>query len=79
MGDSYSYTVLPFLIEGVSEIDGIIMRNNTSEYDLYQQIRDGHYDALVICYANFMIGAHDNPEGANYRMFSFDNVEWGIV
>lgn len=75
LGDSYSYTVLPFLIEGVSEIDGIIMRDNTAGYDLYQQVRDGDYDAVVICYANFMIGAHDNSESANYRMFSFDNVE----
>ena len=75
LGDSYSYAVLPFLVEGVSEIDCIIMRANTSDFDLYQQVKDNDYDAVVVCYANFMIGGHDDPASANYRMFSFDNIE----
>ena len=40
--------------------------------DLLQLIQDNDYDAVVVMYAGFMIGAHDNPSSANYKMFAFD-------
>lgn len=30
------------------------------------------YDTVIIAYAQFMIGAHDNEGSANYRMFRLE-------
>lgn len=35
-------------------------------------IESGDYDTVIIAYAQFMIGAHDDETNANYRMFTFD-------
>ena len=64
-----------FLVEGVSEIGCIVMRENTKDFDLYELVKNNNYDAVVICYAIFMIGAQDDSNSANYRMFSFDNPD----
>lgn len=72
LGDSYAQVTQPFLSLGVSEIDPLIMRDYDDTFSLRTYIQNGEYDTVVICYAQFMIGAHDNPNSANYRMFTFD-------
>lgn len=68
--DSYANATLPFLALSVSETDHVILRN--TEESLRDIINKGGYDTVIICYAQFMIGAHDVPESANYRMFDFE-------
>lgn len=68
--DSYGYVVVPFLSGAIHEITTVIMRD--FDGDLLQLIQDNDYDAVVVLYAGFMIGAHDNPSSANYKMFAFD-------
>lgn len=70
LGDSYEHVVVPFLSLGVSEVDSLILRGYTGS--LREYIEAGDYDTVLICYAQFMIGAHDNPQSANYAMFAFD-------
>ena len=48
------------------------MREVDDSFDLKQYILDNHYDAVIIAYAQFMVGAHDDSTSANYKMFSFD-------
>lgn len=72
LGDSYSQVIQPFLSLGVSEIDALIMRSYDDSFSLRTYVQNGGYDTVVICYAQFMIGAHDNLGSANYRMFTFD-------
>ncbi|MCM1540299.1 MAG: hypothetical protein NC121_03470 [Blautia sp.] len=73
LGDSYEQITEPFLSLGVREVDSLEMRKYTDSFDLKEYILDNEYDTVIICYAQFMIGAHDDPSSANYRMFSFDN------
>ena len=72
MGDSYAMVTEPFLSLGVNQIDFLIMRNKDDSFSLRKYILDNQYDTVLICYAQFMIGAHDNPQSDNYRMFTFD-------
>lgn len=72
LGDSYGHVIHPFLSLGVAEIDSLIMRNRDEDFSLREYIQDGEFDTVVICYAQFMIGAHDDPSSVNYRMFAFD-------
>lgn len=70
LGDSYAHVVEPFLALGVKEINVLALR----EFDgnLREYIAAGDYDTIIICYAQFMIGAHDDPTSANYNMFTFE-------
>lgn len=70
LGDSYDHVMVPFLSLGVSEIDILSLRH--FEGSLKEYIAEGEYDTVLICYAQFMIGAHDDPQSANYKMFAFD-------
>ena len=70
--DSYSYAVLPFLSAGVGDITSVVMRDLSEGFDLLAIVREGDFDAIVIVYAAFMIGAHDNPSSINRNMFAFD-------
>ncbi|MBE5889764.1 MAG: hypothetical protein E7282_02220 [Lachnospiraceae bacterium] len=70
--DSYGHVTEPFLSLGVHEVDSLILRNyDTSKFDLRDYIIKNKYDTVIVCYAQFMIGAHDNVSNANYRMFTF--------
>lgn len=71
LGDSYSMVMLPFLSLGVSKIDSLVLRETSSDFSLRDYIKTGEYDTVIVCYAQFMIGAHDNPMSANYKMFDF--------
>ena len=70
LSDSFSQVVTPFLSLSVHSVDPVILRSYGG--DLMSLIENGNYDAVVICYSEIMIGAHDNPASSNYRMFSFD-------
>lgn len=70
LADSYSQVVVPFLSLGVSDVSTLVLRQFGG--DLKEYIAAGGYDTVVIAYAQFMIGAHDNPKSANYKMFSFN-------
>lgn len=69
LGDSYSQVVSPFLAMGVGEVSTLVLRGYDG--DLLQLIEDNRYDTVVILYASFMIGAHDDPASSNYKMFHF--------
>ena len=71
IGDSYAHVIQPFLSLQVHEVDCIILRNYERNFNLRDFIISSKYDTVIIAYAQFMIGAHDDPESANYRMFMF--------
>lgn len=71
-GDSYAHVTQPFLSLGVHECDILVLRELDDSFDLHGYILENGYDTVIIAYAEFMIGAHDNPASANYRMFEFD-------
>lgn len=70
LGDSYDHVLVPFLSLGVSEVNVLALRH--FEGSLREYIAAGDYDTVLICYTEFMIGAHDDPQSANYRMFHFE-------
>lgn len=70
LGDSYSQVVVPFLSLGVADTTSLVLRSYKGS--LREFIDANKFDAVVIVYAQFMIGAHDNPESANYDMFNFN-------
>ena len=71
LGDSYQATMTPFFSLGVAQVTSFIPRNKASfgVESIRDLVEDGSYDAVVIAYAQFMIGAHDTPGSANYEMF----------
>lgn len=71
LGDSYAMVTEPFLSLGVREIDFLDIRYVSDDFSLCDYIIDRNYDTVLICYAQFMIGAHDDPNSANFRMFDF--------
>lgn len=73
VGDSYSQVVSPFLSLGVSDLSTIVMRSYGG--DLQDYIEANDFDTVIILYAPWMIGSHDDPESANYRMFDFVDLE----
>lgn len=70
--DSFGHVVEPFLSLGIHQIDTLIMRGEDEDFDLHQYILDNHYDTVLVCYVQTNIGAHDDPESSNYRMFNFN-------
>lgn len=72
VADSYFRVIHPFLSLGVHQCDSLILRNYGEDFNLKEFVRNGGYDTVIICYAQFMIGAHDDPTNANYPMFSFN-------
>ena len=74
IGDSYDQTTVPFLSLSFHETDSLIMRDTAPDFDLKKYILDKGYDTVLVMYAQFMLGQHDNPGSANYRMYSFDGA-----
>lgn len=70
LGDSYEVTLIPFMSLGIRNVYKIVPRSMSSA-DIQAVIESGDYDTVIVAYAQFMIGAHDNPDSANYRMFTF--------
>ena len=73
LGDSYDQVTHCFLSLGVHEADSLILRDCDESFSLRDYIISNEYDTVIIAYAQFMVGAHDDPSSANYRMFSFDD------
>lgn len=73
LGDSYEQVTEPFISLGVHKVDALILRNcDSSSFHLRDYILENEYDTVIICYAQFMVGAHDKTSSANYRMFMFE-------
>ena len=70
--DSYGHVTEPFLSLGVHQIDRYQPRDDYFPEGLRNHILANNYDTVIIAYAEFMIGAHDDPNSSNYRMFDFD-------
>lgn len=70
--DSYAQVTVPFMALGVHKVDKMLLRTRGSEFSIRDYILKKGYDTVLVCYAEFMIGAHDDPESANYRMFQFN-------
>lgn len=70
LGDSYEQVTIPYLSLGISEIQCLVLRNYAGSVREY--IENHEIDTVVIAYASFMIGAHDNETSANYAMFDFN-------
>lgn len=69
LGDSYEQITIPFLALGISEVQCLVLRNYKAS--LKEYIDSHEIDTVVVTYASFMIGAHDNETSANYAMFDF--------
>jgi hypothetical protein len=41
------------------------------EGPVLEEIDSGNYDTVIIAYAQFMLGSHDDEGNSNYRQFSF--------
>jgi hypothetical protein len=72
VGDSYDNLTHAFLSLQVHEVDFICLRNIPEDFSLRDYILENGYDTVVVAYAQFMVGAHDDPTSANYCMFGFD-------
>ena len=72
LGDSYAHSMVPFLTLGVHKADLLSLRDCADDFALRDFILTNDYDTVVIAYAQFMIGAHDDPDSSNYMLFSFD-------
>lgn len=70
LGDSYDLVTEPFLSLGVHKIHFDIRRNMSNSINISNNISSGNFDTVIVCYAAFMIGAHDDPKSANYDMFT---------
>ena len=73
LGDSYEAVTLCFLSLGIREVDSLIRRDHDESFDLRNYIVENGYDAVLIAYAQFMVGGHDDPTSSSYRMFMFQN------
>lgn len=71
LGDSYEASMVPFLTLGIQDLRLVVLRNMKNQ-SIYELIENGDYDTVIIAYAQFMIGSHDNEENANYRMFTLE-------
>lgn len=69
LGDSYEQVMVPFLSLGVNKVQTLVLR--AYQGSLKEFIQNNDIDTVVVSYASFMIGAHDNPANANYAMFDF--------
>lgn len=69
LGDSYDQVTSPFLSLGVNEVQTLVLRDYTGS--LKEYIKQNDPDTVIVAYASFMIGAHDDPNSANYAMFDF--------
>jgi len=72
LADSFDQVTHCFLSLGVHELDSIILRNYDDQFSLRDFILKNGYDTVIVAYAQFMVGAHDNKSSANYRMFTFE-------
>ena len=72
LGDSYDSVTHCFLSLGIREVDSIIRRNYAEDFNLRQMILENGYDTVIIAYAQFMVGGHDDPTSSSYLMFTFD-------
>lgn len=69
LGDSYARVTQSFLSLQVHEVDTLVLRRFEDDFSLREYILENGYDTVVIAYAQFMVGAHDDPDSDNYRMF----------
>ena len=69
LGDSYEQITIPFLALGISEVQCLVLRSYGGS--LREYIDNHEIDTVVIAYASFMIGAHDDETSANCTMFDF--------
>ena len=72
LGDSYDSVTHCFLSLGIREVDSIIRRNYAEDFDVRKMILENGYDTVIIAYAQFMVGGHDDPTSSSYLMFTFD-------
>ena len=72
LGDSFTAVTHCFLSLGIREVDSLILRDHDASFDLRNYILDNGYDAVLVAYAQFMVGGHDNPASSSCRMFTFE-------
>ena len=70
MGDSYENTMLPFLSLATKDIKVVVPRN--LDISVHDVVESGNYDTVIMAYAQFMVGAHDDEYNANYKMFTLE-------
>ena len=72
IGDSYDTVTHAFLSLGIHETDLIVLRDRTFEGTARDYILKNGYDTVIVAYAQFMLGAHDDETNANRFMYAFD-------
>lgn len=70
LGDSYETSMRSFLSLGIRDTMVVIPRD--LESSVRNIIDDGNFDTVIVSYAQFMVGAHDDENSANYRMFALE-------
>ena len=70
--DSYGRITQPFMALGVHEVDSLSLRDYDDSFNLRNYILENGYDTVIVAYAQFMVGAHDDETSSNYRLFTFD-------
>ncbi|MCQ2519790.1 MAG: hypothetical protein MJ107_04565 [Lachnospiraceae bacterium] len=70
LGDSYETPMAPFLALGIQDMKLIVMRNFWRS--VREEVELGNYDTVIMAYAQFMIGAHDDESNAHYNMFNLE-------
>lgn len=70
LGDSYDTVTNAFLSLGVHSVHGIVLRD-FKKGSIRDYILENGFDTVIIAYTEFMIGAHNDEDSANYEMFSF--------
>lgn len=64
--------MLPFLTLGIQDVTFYVLRDLPDGGSVRKIVEQGDYDTVIMAYAQFMIGAHDNPTNANYKMFTLE-------
>lgn len=70
--DSFGQTTEPLLSLSIKEIRPMLLRKEKNYINLRDYILEEGFDTIVIAYAPFMLGAHDDPNSANYYMYDFE-------
>lgn len=72
LGDSYEYSMAPFLSLGLKELQVVIPRELPPKVSVRDFVEKGDFDMVIIAYAQFMLGSHDDETDSNYRMYTLD-------
>ncbi len=72
LGDSFGKTAEPFMSLAFHETNILVRRTKDEDFDVRKYVLEHGYDTVIIQYGQLMIGAHDQPDSANFLMYKLD-------